>query len=38
MLQMYSDGINVAAGAAVPFNNIAYSKGTSAIHSAPATI
>lgn len=37
MLQMYSDGISVAAGAAVPFNNIVYYKGDSATHSAPAT-
>lgn len=37
MLQMYSDGIDVAAGAAVPFNNIVYAKGNSATHSAPAT-
>lgn len=37
MLQLYSDGITVAAGAAVPFNNITYAKGSSATHSAPAT-
>lgn len=37
MLQMYSDGISVPAGAAVPFNNIVYFKGNSATHSAPAT-
>lgn len=37
MIQMYSDGITVAAGAAVPFNNITYFKGNSAVHSAPAT-
>lgn len=38
MLQLYSDGIGVAAGAAVPLNNITYSKGCSATHNAPATI
>lgn len=38
MLQLYSDGLTVAAGAAVPLNNITYSKGTSATHLAPATI
>lgn len=38
MLQLYSDGLTVAAGAAVPLNNVTYAKGTSATHSAPATI
>ena len=38
MLQLYSDGLTVAAGAAYPLNNSAYSKGCSAIHNAPATI
>ena len=38
MLQLYSDGIAVAAGAAVPLNNITYAKGSSATHLAPATI
>lgn len=37
MIQLYSDGLAVAAGAAVPFNNITYAKGNSAVHSAPAT-
>lgn len=37
MLQMYSDGLTVAAGAAIPFNNTTYSKGNTAVHSAPAT-
>lgn len=38
MLQLYSDGLTVAAGAAIPLNNITYSKGCSATHNAPATI
>ena len=38
MLQLYSDGLTVAAGAAVPLNNVTYAKGNSASHSAPATI
>ena len=38
MLQLYSDGLTVAAGAAVPLNNITYAKGNSAVHLAPATI
>jgi len=38
MLQLYSDGLTVAAGAAVPLNNITYAKGCSATHLAPATI
>lgn len=38
MLQLYSSGIDVAAGATVPLNNITYSKGGSATHLAPATI
>ena len=38
MLQLYSDGLTVAAGAAVPLNNVTYAKGTSATHNAPATI
>lgn len=38
MLQLYSDGLTVAAGAAVPLNNIVYAKGSSATHLAPATI
>lgn len=38
MLQLYSDGLTVAAGAAVPLNNITYAKGNSATHLAPATI
>ena len=37
MLQLYSDGLTVAAGATIPFNNITYAKGNSATHSAPAT-
>lgn len=38
MLQLYSDGLTVAAGAAVPLNNITYAKGSSATHLAPATV
>lgn len=38
MLQLYSDGLTVAGGAAVPLNNITYSKGSCATHLAPATI
>ena len=38
MLQLYSDGLTVATGAAIPLNNITYSKGCSATHLAPATI
>ena len=38
MLQLYSDGLAVAAGAAVPLNNITYAKGNSSNHLAPATI
>lgn len=38
MLQLYSDGLTVAAGAAIPLNNITYAKGASATHNAPATI
>ena len=38
MLQLYSDGLTVAAGAAVPLNNITYAKGCTATHNAPATI
>ena len=38
MLQLYSDGIAVAAGAAIPLNNVVFDKGTSAQHLAPATI
>lgn len=38
MIQLYSDGLTVAAGAAVPFNNVTYLKGQSAIHAAPASI
>lgn len=38
MIQLYSDGLTVAAGATIPLNNITYFKGNSATHSAPATI
>lgn len=38
MLQVYSDGISVAAGASVPLNSITYIKGKSATHSAPSTV
>lgn len=38
MLQLYSDGIAVAAGAAIPLNNVSYAKGCSAVLSGPATI
>ena len=38
MLQLYSDGIAVAAGAAIPLNNVTYAKGASATHLAPGTI
>lgn len=38
MLQLYSDGLTVAAGAAIPLNNITFAKGSSATHMAPATV
>lgn len=38
MLQLYSDGISVDAGAAIPLNNVVYAKGNSATQGAPATI
>lgn len=38
MIQVYSDGLTVAAGATIPLNNITYLKGKSAQHGAPATI
>lgn len=38
MLEVYSTNIEVAADAAIPFNNIHISKGCSAIESAPSTI
>ncbi len=38
MIQVYSDGLTVAAGATIPLNNIAYLKGNSATHTAPATV
>ena len=38
MIQLYSDGLTVAAGATIPLNNIVYFKGSSATHSAPATV
>lgn len=38
MIQVYSDGLDVAAGATIPLNNIAYLKGNSAVHTAPATV
>lgn len=38
MIQLYSDGLTVAAGATIPLNNIVYFKGNSATHSAPATV
>ena len=30
MIQVYSDGLTVAAGASIPLNNVTYSKGCSA--------
>lgn len=38
MIQIYSNGLSVAAGATIPLNSIVYFKGNSATHSAPATI
>jgi hypothetical protein len=38
MLQLYSDGLSVAPGAAYSFNNASFAKGSSAVLSAPATI
>ena len=38
MIQLYSDGLTVAAGATIPLNSIVYFKGNSATHSAPATV
>ena len=33
MLQLYSDGLTVAAGATIPLNNVTYAKGCSATSS-----
>ena len=38
MIQAYSDGLTVAAGATIPLNNISYLKGNNTSHSAPATV
>ena len=38
MIQLYSDGLTVAAGATIPLNNVSYFKGNSATHTAPATV
>lgn len=38
MIQLYSDGLTVAANATIPLNSIVYFKGNSATHSASATI
>lgn len=38
MLQLYSDNITVAAGGAVPFNNVSFAKGCGESLSAPATV
>lgn len=38
MIQVYSDGLDVAAGATIPLNSISYLKGNSAAHTAPATV
>ena len=38
MLEMYSLGITVPAGGDIPLNNSNFSKGITAIHSAPASI
>lgn len=38
MIQLFSDGLTVAAGATIPLNSIVYLKGNSATHSAPATV
>ena len=38
MLQVYSSNLEVAAGAAFPFNNIVMDKGCGETLSAPATI
>lgn len=38
MFQAYSNGIDIAAGATIPLNNVTYSKGCSANLVAPGTI
>ena len=38
MLQVYSSNLDVAAGAALPFNNVTVDKGCAERLSAPATI
>lgn len=38
MLELYSTNIEVAENASIPLNNIGLSKGTTAVHSAPASI
>lgn len=37
MIQGYSTGLDVAAGAAYPINNVTLKKGCSVVQSAPAT-
>lgn len=37
MVQLYSSGLTVAAGAAFPLNNVIYSKGSTVTHGAPVT-
>ena len=38
MLELYSLGVTVSAGGDIPLNNSNFSKGVTAVHSAPATI
>lgn len=38
MIQVYSDGLTIAAGATIPLNNVTYFKGKSAVHTAPASV
>ena len=38
MLEVYSSNLDVAAGAAIPLNNVIIQKGNTAVNSAPATV
>ena len=38
MLEMYSLNVEVAQNGSIPLNNISIAKGTTAVHTAPATI
>lgn len=38
MIQLYSTNVNVDTNSSIPLNNIKLIKGTTAVHSAPASI